>query len=243
MEAAKNIMRICDLVVTPSPVIAEKFSAFNPNIKVIPNSIDLNDGWPVLTGIDSVDKAKLSGIDGVSRILWQGSATHESDWLECVDAVEVVLRKRDKTRLVLLGLLPALIRERINKDPDFWRTRIEWCGFNDVESYTSVMKSLRAEVALAPLQSSEFNKAKSCLKFVEYTAVGCPTIASNTTPYKEVIDGNNGALANSREEWQEKIETFLDNPDTRLQVVKQARKTVSDNFNIRDAAKIWESIL
>ena len=243
LEAARAIMDVCSRIVTPSSIIAERFGHQAKTV-VIPNALDLDDGWPQFKGIDSVDDAQFTSPDGVRRILWQGSITHEVDWNQCIDAVDEVLKKHDDVNVAILGLLPRCIRERLESGVPHWVNRVEYCGFNDIETYVSILKQIRAEVAIAPLQATPFNEAKSCLKFVEYAAIGAPTVASNVTPYKEVIkNGKNGFLASTKDEWVEHIELLLEGGQTRLDVIKAARKTVSDDFNIRSVVQQWEDLL
>ena len=54
----------------------------------------------------------------------------------------------------------------------------------------------RWAAGLAPLEDTPFNRAKSDLKFLEYSALGLPTVASRVTPYLG-IDAHGGVLADN----------------------------------------------
>jgi glycosyltransferase involved in cell wall biosynthesis len=243
-EAARAIMGLADVITTPSEVIKERFG-FADKTVVIPNAVDLDDGWPKLTGNDEVDIAKLSSPDDHMRILWQGSPTHGEDWFECVTAVDYIMEKYDNVRLVILGFLPPVVSQMVEDvTKPWWNGRVEFADFTDVETYVAITKHLRVEVALAPLQETVFNAAKSALKFAEYTAIGTPCIASAVTPYKEVIQsGENGFLATCEEEWVEHMETLLTQADERLRLVRNARKTVEEQFDIKKVVKEWQRLL
>ena len=64
-------------------------------------------------------------------------------------------------------------------------------------------------VSLAPLRSRRFDKCKSNLKAIEAGFTGCALIASNTTPYQEIIiNGENGILCSNYQEWQEAVNSL-----------------------------------
>ena len=242
-EAARAIMGLCDVIVTPSEVIKKRFG-FADKTVVIPNALDIEDGWPVLTGVDEVDLSLLTPPDGIKRILWQGSPTHDEDWFECITAVDEVMKNHFDVRMVILGYLPSVVREFVEDvQKPWWNERVEFAGFSDIETYVHVAKHLKAYVALAPLKDTPFNQAKSSLKYIEYAAMCIPCVASNVTPYKEVIeDGQNGFLAASHAEWVERIEKLLEYPEERIRMVRSARDTVADRFDVKAAAKQWEGL-
>ena len=242
-EAARAIMNLADVITTPSEVIKERFG-FQDKTVVIPNAIDLNDGWAKMTGDGKTDAQNFGSPDEYLRILWAGSATHGDDWLECLGAVDEVMREVPNTRLVILGYLPEALRAFIQDETKpWWDERVEFMDFTDVETYCQICKHIRADVALAPLQASTFNFAKSNLKFVEYSAMGVPCIASDVTPYKEVIeDGKNGFLVESMEQWKEKILYLLNNKEDSVNMLLEARKTVSEHYDIKKVVKEWERV-
>lgn len=242
-EAARAIMGLCDVIVTPSEVIKQRFG-FADKTVVIPNAVDIDDGWPVLSGVDEVDLSTLTPPDGIKRILWQGSPTHDEDWFECITAVDEVMQHHLDVRMVILGYLSSVVRQFIEdvRKP-WWNERVEFAGFSDIETYIHVAKHLKAHVALAPLGNTPFNQAKSPLKYTEYAAMGIPCIASNVTPYKEVIeDGQNGFLAGDHAEWLERIEKMLKSPEERIRIVRSARDTVAKHFDVKATAKQWEGL-
>jgi glycosyltransferase involved in cell wall biosynthesis len=242
-EAAKAIMELADVITTPSEVIKERFGFQNKTI-VIPNAIDLDDGWVKLIGNDVADTQALGSPDENRRILWAGSATHGQDWVQCVGAVDEVMRQNDDVRLVVLGFLPDILRSFIeDANRPWWNKRVEFMDFVDVETYCKIAKHIRADVAIAPLEDTLFNQAKSCLKFVEYTAIGAPCVASNVTPYKEVIEhGKSGFLADEMDEWIEHMQYVLDHPKDRMSVVREARKTVTESYNIKRVIENWKKV-
>ena len=201
---------------------------------IIPNAIHPDDGWipTPLTGSQ----------DGFKRIFWQGGETHGEDWMECVDAVDAVLSERQDIRLVILGFLSPVLYKYVQRPA--WKGKVEFLEFRDPETYFQIMKFIRAEVGLAPLKDTPFNRSKSELKFVEYAAMGIPTVASDMDPYANVIEhGVSGFLVQSPEDWYNAIVTCLDDKQKRFPIITEARKKIKDSYDIREVAKTWKTIL
>lgn len=92
-------------------------------------------------------------------------------------------------------------------------------------------------IGLCPLQDSEFAKCKSSVKWKEYSAGFCVTIASNVYPYKPVIEnGKTGFLCSTEEEWYKAMTSMIENNEYRKNVVKNANREVMKKYN---AKKNW----
>jgi len=234
-EAARGIMRIVDAVTTTTEILKERLGCPDYTI-VIPNAIDVYDGY---------QGQFLGSPDEHQRILWMGSATHDADWLECAKAVDKIMQERPNLRMVILGFLPTVVRRFVErKEAGSWSGRVEFMEFKNVETYVQTTKQLRAECALAPLGDTPFNSAKSNIKWLEYTACGFPTVASNVSPYKEhIINGVNGFLANSQDEWYQAITACLNDPNICDQIVKSALQTVESQFDVKQVVHDWEKAI
>lgn len=234
--AALACMRLADCVTTTTPVLQGRLTQLMDGRVplVIPNALDPDAGW--------FPTEQTGSPDGWKRIFWQGSATHASDWLECIEAVDEVMRANEKVRLVILGFLPPAVQARLGQP--HWRGRVEYVGFNSPETYFEIAKHVKAEVGIAPLEQSYFNEAKSCIKWLEYSLMGMPTVASDWGPYREAItEVTEGFLCSTKEDWVEAITTCLFKRDERLKVVKAARKRARESYNIKGKAKTWRDIL
>jgi len=235
MEAAKGIMAIVDKITTTTEILKEKLG-FQDKTVVIPNAIDLDDGYQI---------GYQGQTDEFRRIMWMGSATHEKDWECCLPAVDSILQKYPNTRLVLLGFIPRCIQAMVESSRPWWDGRVEFSGFTDVETYVSVTKQLRVDIALCPLQDTVFNHSKSAIKWMEYSAAGIPTIASNVSPYKEAITNDHDGILveNNPEEWEQAICKLLDEEDLRRTFVDNARSTINEKYDIKKVVHEWEAAI
>lgn len=83
------------------------------------------------------------------------------------------------------------------------------------------------DVALAPLENTVFNNAKSNIKFIECGSQGVPVIASPRDEFKTAIThGVNGWLCESQDEWFAQLEKLVKDPKVLHRVSLKARESV-----------------
>ncbi|MDL2246081.1 glycosyltransferase [Methanobrevibacter sp. OttesenSCG-928-K11] len=100
------------------------------------------------------------------------------------------------------------------------------------------------DVGIAPLENSSFNKGKSELKYIEYSALAIPVVCSDIEPYNTVVkDGITGFLANTEEEWFEKLKKLILNENLREEIVTNSQKDILENYSLNDRVEKWEKIL
>ena len=111
-----------------------------------------------------------------------GTPTHSADFETVAVALGGLMRRERSIQLCLIGFLdlasyPALrgLESRITHRP--------------LVAYDQLaLEYARFDINLAPLEiHSSFCQAKSALKFFESAAVGVPTVATPTQPFKELI--------------------------------------------------------
>lgn len=234
--AAIACMKLSDKLVVPTLSLQNVIKNATDGLEavIIPNGIDMSDNW--------VHTPLTGSLDGIKRIFWQGGDTHGEDWLECIDAIDAIICERKDVRLVILGYLPPILYRYTNK-PD-WKGKVEFLEFRDIETYFQIIKHIRAEVGIAPLRQTIFNQSKSPLKFIEYSAIGIPTVASDVKPYSETIRHDvNGLLAKTSDEWYKAILTCLHDSHKRVAMIAQARYLVNEEYSIQKIAKKWDKVL
>ena len=230
-EAARAIMGIVDKITVTTEILKAKLG-FPDKTIVVPNTVDLDDGYPA-KWVGSPDEYK--------RIVWMGSATHHEDWNECFEAVNKVMLMMPKVRLFVMGMLPYQIKKAVEMETNpHWDNRVEYMDFKDVETYVSLCKTVKADIAIAPLQNTSFNSGKSALKWMEYSAAGLPVIASNVSPYKEVItDKHDGLLVNGTDAWYETIKGLIENPTECARLVDNACGTIREKYDAPKTVEKW----
>lgn len=158
---------------------------------------------------------------------------------EFMKAVEILLKKRPNLQVVIAGedrvcygaqLLGTTYKELMLKELDLDMNRVHFVGGLPLNIYVNLLQISSAHVYLTyPFVLS--------WSFLDAMGTGCPIIASNTTPVQEVMtDNQNGLLFDfyNINKQVEKIEYALDNKDKMQPIRENARKTIVDNYALKD---------
>lgn len=105
------------------------------------------------------------------RIIWAGSATHQSD----IALLEKTVKETsDRYEWHFVGWCPVSLRDCVRFHSGV-----------DMGQYYNKLASIKAHVGIAPLANTAFNKCKSNVKLLEYGALGMATVASAVYPYNK----------------------------------------------------------
>lgn len=185
----RALLESAALVTVSTQALAEAFSPLTTRVEVVRNALDEQ---LFLPGLREPPFGTIPA-EGVVRLVYIGSTTHAED-LELLRPVMAELGARAPGRFALdvVGVqAPVLDGERP------WFTRLEIP--HELKPYPRFVGWLRRQrprwhIALAPLRDTEFNRCKSDLKWLEYTALGLPVVASAVRPYATIEDGLTGSL-------------------------------------------------
>lgn len=99
---------------------------------------------------------------------------------------------------------------------------------------TEVADLQNFDIGIIPLPDNAWTRGKGGYKLLQYMAVGIPAVASPVGVNKEIIqDGINGFLANSEEEWIEKLSLLIENPELRYKLGMKGRQTVEKSYSLK----------
>lgn len=91
------------------------------------------------------------------------------------------------------------------------------------------------DVGIMPLEDNLWTRGKGGFKLLQYMAAGVPAIASPVGINREIIrDGENGFLAESEFEWEERLVRLLADPDLRSRMGMAGRATVTRRFGLAE---------
>ncbi|MFZ2226568.1 MAG: glycosyltransferase [Candidatus Moraniibacteriota bacterium] len=156
---------------------------------------------------------------------FSGTPSHNKDFATITDALLAVMRKYKKTKLILAGPL-----EQENSLNEFSDRIIKLPLVPRGEHYRNVQK---ADINLAPLESTPFCEAKSEIRFTGAGILGIPTVAVRNETFSGAIeDGVTGFLAGNKLEWTEKLGRLIEDVNLRRVLGERAReKTLKDYTN------------
>jgi len=223
---ADDLIKFVDGIFVSTEYLKKKFIKHCSNIHVIPNGIDF-DVW------DNLKKGKRD--NKKLNIGWIGGGNHFED-LEIIEKPIKRILKDNKN--VIFTLVIG------NEIPFFFRNnpQIKTYDFDhwvDVEEYPQFMKSLNIDIGIAPLRDRLHNRAKSNLKWLEFSALKTPLVASPVEPYINTT----ALLAKNDDEWYTYLSNLIQNKRQRIKVAKESYKRVKKDFNVENISNDYLRIM
>ena len=214
-------IRNADGVIVSTRFLGDLYSEYNKNIYLAPNSIDFH-AWGNL---------KTKSKKGI-RIGWAGGNGHGGDFDTIEGAILKILAKYPKVTLVLANGpskhgVPEWLKGHKQVE---YHPASEWVP---ILKYPKFLANLDLDIGIAPIIDSAFNRGKSNLKWLENSALGIPTVATNAGPYAECIrPGKDGLLADNDAEFFAALDLLIANRKLRKSMGLVAKERIRQDFNI-----------
>jgi glycosyltransferase involved in cell wall biosynthesis len=218
MKSSKKtgkIIAYSHLIFAGNQFLGEYAKQFNPNVKIIPTTIDTN-----------LFKRKTPYQDKPQLCIgWSGSHTTIKHFESGIPFLKKIKQKYgDRICFKVMGD-PQYINDELGI------TGIPWSSSTEVDILSSF------DIGIMPLPDDQWVKGKCGLKGLSYMALEVPTVMSAVGVNTEIIqEGRNGFLASSEQEWVDKLSLLIDSFELRKEIGMQARQTVEKNFSF-DAQK------
>ncbi|HLG02326.1 MAG TPA: glycosyltransferase family 4 protein [Bacteroidia bacterium] len=205
-----ELIALSDLVIAGNRYLADYAIHHNPNVVIVPTTIDTNRYKPV-----------PRNTDGQICIGWSGSITtmkHFEYALPFLTALKKKFGEKIKIKIIGDG---AYMNETLGI------RGIPWINNDEVKELAEF------DIGIMPLPDDEWAKGKCGLKGLQYMALGIPTVMSPVGVNTEIIsDGVNGFLATTTEEWVGCITRLIDSPALRAEIGAAARRTVEQKYSV-----------
>lgn len=236
-------MRQADALMVTTPHLGELYTQFNDNVYVIENSLDFK-GDRKFVGWDKVSVRKHKGI----RIGWIGGRAHFDDLMMVAPVLREILQKYPDVTLVLINSAIKHSCELLNKPYPFEGLKnVHYADRSvPINRYAQFAASFGFDIGIAPLVDCNFNRSKSNLRWLEYSALGIPTIASGISHFNQSIEnGKTGLLIkdNDLTEWKNALELLINDKPMREQIGKQAYARVKKDFNVKRNTPLYIRLL
>lgn len=205
LDALTGVIRACRRVTTTTAPLSDRLLRINRDVRVIPNNLP-GDMWP--------QSPKSLEHEAPLVVGWAGGSSHYTDLREMSAVVPDILARHPQVEVRLVGAHPS------------WFPKHERIVFADpvpIDEYPELLSGF--DIGLAPLADLRFNRSKSDLKFVEYSMIGIPSVASKVPPYSESVRmGQTGFLARNAKDWLRHLRTLIEQPEVRARMGAEARK-------------------
>jgi glycosyltransferase involved in cell wall biosynthesis len=203
----ETIVRRSRHVMAGNAYLAEYSRKFNPNVTVIPTTIDTNSYTP-----ESAEETEVPVIG------WSGSFST----VQHLDTVRDVLRelaKRHRFKLRVIGTPQYEV-------PGVEIEAMQWKADTEVEDLRAM------DIGIMPLPNEAWSKGKCGLKALQYMALGIPTVCSPVGVNTEIIQDNvNGMIADTSDEWIDRLSALIINSELRRRLGGAGRETVVDKYS------------
>jgi glycosyltransferase involved in cell wall biosynthesis len=202
-----SLMESCTALTVSTEPLVKAYEYLNKPIHLIPN------GYP-----EGFPKERKHWDDGGVTIGWTGSLSHLLEY----DLVAEVCRRLwmrwgTHVQFSFLGCFPDLIKHQLPRSSYSLHK-----GMDAWEGYPQLLADQGFDIGIAPLKATQFNAARSLIKWFEYSLLKIPTVASNWGPYKLITHNQDGLLCSTVEEWVEAISTLIAKPDERDRLAQAA---------------------
>ena len=199
-------IKTADGLTVSVPMLKKLYEKLNKNVYVKKNGLDFTI-W---------DKLKTKKNGKKIRIGWRGAFGHKDD-LEMISGVMKALQKDYKVEFVTLGW-------------EGWKGKAEIHKYVTTFEYPEKLASLNLDIAVIPLVDSAFNRCKSNLSYLEFSALKIPTVLSPVENQK----GMEAIEARSSYDWYNALEKLIKDKEYREQLGQKAFDFVHKNYDERD---------
>ncbi len=208
-----KILKGCKHIIAGNEYLKSYALKYNKNVTVIPTPIDCKEYKPIMNHQEEKDLVIIGWIGMSNNLLY----------LEKLKEVfnRIYEKKGDEVKLKVICDKPFLLKklEVINQ---IWELDLE----------LEVLRTI--DIGVMPLTDDQWTRGKCTYKALLFMSLGIPVVASPIGMNKEVIqDGVNGFLANSDNEWFEKLSRLIDDKKLRYSIGMEGRKTVEERYSYK----------
>ena len=143
-----------------------------------------------------------SGTAALTIVYGSGTKTHDADFACAAPAILALMGRHRQLRLRIVGDLTL---------PDGFEAvagRVEEIAGTNYRAYLGLLAD--ADIAIAPLEATVFNDAKSNIKFQEAAILAIPSVCSPRQAFRDVVVQDvNGLLADGVPDWQAALERLI----------------------------------
>ena len=208
-------MRHAALIIAGSRYLADRAREVNRQVEVVPTVVS-SAAWTPLPG-------RLDGslFHDPPRIGWVGSHS-TAHQLEIVEPALARLRDEGHDfELHVVGAGDDFALETIDLESRPWRGDEELHEFQQID------------IGLAPMHGAPVYEGKCGFKQLQYMAVGVPFVSSWVGGARDfVVDGENGLVAQSTDDWHRHLKALLQSPELRSRLARNGRRLVESTYCI-----------
>jgi GT2 family glycosyltransferase len=211
-----DVMRRAVALTVSTETLKAELLQWNPNIYVLPNLID-----------ERLWTQAQRPHAGPVVIGFTGTSTHGEDLRMIEEAfVQISAKHGPGVAFQFMGC----VTDRLARLPGARMAEFT----PDYQSFARALQATPMDVAVVSLEDNRFNRCKSNIKWLEYSACGIAGVYSDLPPYNSCIrHGQTGLLVGTRlQDWFQAIDTLVTNTSLRRAMAQQARQEVLSEYTL-----------
>ncbi len=228
----KSLLKAASIVTVSTPQLSKIYGGIARQVEVFPNM--LSDRLWTTAPIPRKH-------DGFIRAFYMGSATHDADLDMILSALNNISISYPNFRLTIVG-----VSQNSDKLRQFsWIEQIDPPSkMKPYANFVPWMREIaaRCDFAIAPLVDNHFNRCKSDLKILEYSALGLPIVASKLPQYE--IEAPCLTLTdNQQQSWEKALELVIQTGLRNNQTETAQREWVLSNRMMSTAVAEFDRLI
>tara|TARA_B100000315_G_scaffold248750_1_gene278966 strand:- start:192 stop:1280 length:1089 start_codon:yes stop_codon:yes gene_type:complete len=206
----KDIIRASNMVFAGNNYLATYARQFNSNVKVVPTTIDTD------------QYVRDYNPEGRICIGWSGSVS-------TIEHFEYAIPFLTKIKEKYGGqVIFKVIGDESYRNKELGIVGLPWRIEEEVKELSSF------DIGIMPLPDDDWARGKCGLKGLQYMALETATVMSPVGVNSEIIcSGENGFLADSVEDWVNKLSELIENESLRKNFGEEGRKTVMMKYSVK----------
>lgn len=212
-------------VIVSGDYLANYARQLSPQVSIIPTPVDTERFVPWRTWEHDSDKVVIGWV-GLKDNLF---------YLERIAEVLSLLVARFRDRLVFKVVSDGILEiPGIQVWNESWNLEREAANLQDFD------------IGIMPLRQANdpWTLGKIGTKAMQYMALAVPTVAS-PTPFTEslIVDGENGFLADSDDEWFEKLAMLIEDANLRRRVGSAGREKIEREYSLQVCTRLLATVI
>ncbi|MBU1727518.1 MAG: glycosyltransferase [Candidatus Omnitrophica bacterium] len=220
-----KIIKMSKAVIAGNKHLADAVSGLNDKINIVPTSVDTDFFRPAENNTNN---------DGIT-IFWSGNRSGNY-LLKDVSRVISKLASKYKIKFVIQSDSADFI--------DFASFSPAEIIFKKWDKEEELSNFQNADIGIMPMHDSEWERGKCAFKALLYMSVGFSVVSSPVGLIKDIVrDGENGYLAGSEAEWEDKLIRLIEDKNKRNEFGVRGRKLVEEHYSLKVNAPKLKRIL
>jgi Glycosyl transferases group 1 len=241
----ERMAKRADVITTSTKPIADHYSKYNDNIRVIRNAID--------PSIYTTEHSRPDHSGDLPRVVYYGSTVRMRDYAGeydsaqrkyvggyCGKAIEEFRGPVKKLWNIFIGVNPGT--EHVIAP--FFDEAYHYV--ENIRQFAEILARSHPDIGIAPLVGDTFDKNKSELHWLEYSMVGGAFIGQKfkygDAPYSVVRHGVDGLLAANRSEWYDAVKSLVSSKELRQQLAGAAKERILKEYDYKERAQEWAQV-